>query len=523
MTRSKATAALFLAASALFWWMGIGERSAYALTSAGMPDGGLFGYNFTLSGRPLMAENSYYFDQTLMFSGAGSRFTMYFTSIRPLYAFLASTVAVGIGVLPALQLINYLSWMLAAAVTWRFAMIRFRDATAASIATAMVAFGLGFVIHIHDYSPHILPFALSYLGILIVYESRVWEERRTWSTHLLIGLFFAAVSLAYSAGLILAVAYVLVALRRNQWWHVLGAAAVALSSQYVWALALNAINASLMGRWEWINVQAIEQQYLALSLQKWLALAAHPLQLAQQIAGGLLQFASFECPLLVAVGLWCWLRQSATGAQRWFDVAFGALPIAVGLLYLNTTTTRGYLVYGMSLLLYATLAGSMAAWVRGPVRWRSAGVVACVAVIATQIAWSSAHLWGQHLPAKMFFGFGYLSWIPGALTQGTAPVAMSLTGGEPAPVMFGGAASLSEAGAYILQSVPAPKYSLSFALVCRVVLIGYLGALALVAFGPRRIVARCASRAAGARANRFDVRHHRRRPRADVAAYGSHR
>lgn len=478
------TAVAVLGLSLAFAWLGRGERSAYALTAAGVPGGGLYGYNFTLDGAPLMAENTHYLDQTLMFSGAGSRFSMYFTSIRPLYAFLASTVAPMAGVVPALQLVNYLSWMLAAAVTWRFTLLRHQSVAAAVVATLLVGGGLGFVIHVHDYSPHILPFALSYLGILLVYESGVWDGPRPWSTHLVIGSYLALVSLAYSAGLVLAVAYVLVAARHSRFQYVGSAAAMALSAQYVWAVMLNLVNARLTGHWTWVNVQGIEQQYLADSLGDWLVLAWQPGALAARMAGGVTEFMSFECPVLVALGVWWWLRQPAPPAQRWFDAVFAGLPVAVGLLYLNASTTRGYLVYGMSLLLYATLAAGAVAWFGRA--GRRAGVAVVVALLATQLAWSGAHLWGYMLPAKMFFGFGYLAWIPGVAAQWRPVPARSFTSSEPTPVMFGGTATLAEAGAYSASTSAPPKYSLAFAATMRAVMVAYLAAFALAIGGRRR-------------------------------------
>jgi hypothetical protein len=480
------TAVAVLSLSLVFTWFGRGERSAYALTAAGVPGGGLYGYNFTLDGAPLMAENTHYLDQTLMFSGAGSRFSMYFTSIRPLYAFLASTGAAVIGVVPALQLVNYLSWLLAAAVTWRFTRLRHQGVPAAVVATLLVGAGLGFVIHVHDYSPHILPFALSYLGILMVYESRVWDSPRPWSAHLVIGSYLALVSLTYSAGLVLAVAYVLVAVRHNRLVHVGSAAALALSAQYAWAVVLNLVNARLLGRWAWVNVQGIEQQYLADSLRDWLALALQPSALAARLAGGLAEFMSFECPVLVVLGVWWWFRQPASPGQRWFDVVFGGLPVAVGLLYLNASTTRGYLVYGMSLLLYATLAAGAVAWFGRA--GRRGGMAVVAALLATQLAWSGAHLWGYMLPAKMFFGFGYLAWIPGVAAQWRPVPARSFTSAEPTPVMFGGAATLAEAGAYSAIASPPPKYSLAFAAAMRAALVAYLAALALAIGGRRRAI-----------------------------------
>ncbi len=478
---------VFLAVSLLFFVVGRGERSAYVLTFVSFPASfGLFGYNYGLGDQPMMAENTFYFDQTLLFSGAGSRLTLYFTSIRPLYAFIASLFAPIVGVVGSLALVNYLSWVLAALVTWRFTLRMFADELAAFIAVVLVSFGLGFAIHIHDYSPHIFPFALYYLGMLIVFESGVWRERQPWRTHLFIGTYFAVASLGYSTGIILAGAYVLVALPWNRWAHVAGALAIALSAQYAWAGALNLMNALTSGQWAWINVQQVEQDYMARSLAVWAANLSSPAGFAYRVWDGVLQFSNFECPLLVVAGLACWFTQVKSRSQRWFDVVFAGLPIAVGLVYLNYTTTRGYLIYGMSLLLYSTLAGSFATWLRAQGRMRLLGAAAVVLLVAAQVSWSTAYLWGYVVPAKMFFGFGYREWIPQYLGQWQLPLATSLTGSEPTPVMFGGGATLKDAGLFIVDHVQTPKFSLRFGLFCRALLVIYLAALAAAGLGVAR-------------------------------------
>lgn len=482
-----AAALAFLLVSGTFFVLGQGERSAYVLTTSGMPGQSLFGYTFGLGDRPLMAENTYYFDQTLMFDGAGGRFTMWFYSIRPIYAFAASVVAPLTGVLGALQLVNYLAWVLAAVVAWRFTMARYRDEWAASLAVVLVAFGLRFAIHIHDYSPHMLPFAVYYLGILILYESRVWAEARPWLTHLRIGLFLALASLTYSTGIILTLSYMLLAARRNRWLHVVAAGAIGMGAQYAWTISLNAANVWMTGRWAWINVQGIEQVQLMHSLGEWMMLLPSPTAFARRLAGGVVEFSAFECPLLIAAALLCWLVQRRTKAERWFDVVVVVPAFAAGFVYLNHLGTRGYLVYGTTLVFYATLAGSLALWLRESRVWRWVGVSSVVTLLAVQIVWSTAYLWGYLLPMKLFFGFGYLDWIPRAITSASFPPALSLTGAEATPVMFGGHATLKDAGLFILSSVSVPKYSLPFGLFIRAPLVACLCLLAVASGFPRRL------------------------------------
>lgn len=480
----------FAVVSATLFFAGRNEHSPYILTFVSFPYGyGLFGYTFVAGSQPMFAENTYFADQVVMFSGAGSRLTMYFTSIRPLYAFVASVVAPLTGVLASLQLVNYLSWALAAYAAWRYTLRLFADQWAAALAVALVAFGIGFVVHVHDYSPHIFPFAIYFVGTVVVYESGVWNSRRPWRTHLVIGVFLAIASLAYSTGIVLAAAYVAVAIRRNAWRHVAAALAIGISSQYVWTAALNVMNSLASGHWSWINVPQAEQALMRQSMAIWAATLPHPLAFGRMLGDSLLQFGGLECPLLLGGAAACWIIQDRSREQRWFDVCFTLMPIAVALVYVHVVITRGYLSYGMSLWIYSTLAGSLAAWVRAPQARRVAGAVALTVVIATQAAWSTSHLRGYLIPIKMFHGFGSVVWLKPHFDQWQMPAAQSLTDGEPTPVLFGGTATIAEAGAVTARPTPVPSYTWRFGLVARVVIVTYLAAMALVWFGRRRLVA----------------------------------
>ena len=74
-----------------------------------------------------------------------------------------------VGVVAASSFLNYVAWALAAVVAWRYTLAVCADERAAFLAVVFVSFGLGFAIHINDLSPHLFPFSLYYLGMLIVF------------------------------------------------------------------------------------------------------------------------------------------------------------------------------------------------------------------------------------------------------------------------------------------------------------------------------------------------------------------
>jgi hypothetical protein len=482
----------FLTISLPLVYLSRGERSPYVQTFANFPAGqfGLFGGNYILDDGPFFSENELYISQILMFNGSADHVAMNAFGVRAMYSFVASLWAPLLGVIGSQQFVNFLGWALAAWVAWRFTLKLFEDQRAALIAVLLVGGGLGFVLHSNDYSPHLVPFAVYYLGILMVYETLVWRECRPLRIHLLLGLCLALACLTYTMEVALVIAYVAVAIRRNRWWHVTAAAVIALSSRFVYTIGLNADMFVITRKWQWLSPEGIESDYLHRSLAIWAALLPHPTEFIARVLNGLAQFSFFEFPLIIVLGLVSWLFLPRSWALWRFFVAFFILPIAAGMAYLNFSTTRGYLVYGISLLIYAPLAGLLARGLRSASRaMQFVAAAVAVVVVGMQWAWSTAFLWGYILPAKTFFGFGYLEWIPIYLRQFVPPPALSLTGAEPAPLMFGGHATLRDAGLLVATTHTPVHYSVLFALVARLVIVAYASLLVLVIARSRRSLA----------------------------------
>jgi hypothetical protein len=164
-----------------------------------------------------------------------------------------------------------------------------------------------------------------------------------------------------------------------------------------------------------------------------------------------------------------------SGALKWFLVVFFSLPIAVGLLFLHNSTARGYLVYCVSLLLYVPLAIGLARLLSASsLSLRVAGLASGAALIGAQAFWSTGFLWGYIVPAKIFFGFGSLEWMGDYIAQFAPPTALSLSGYEPTPAMFGGNATLRDAGVYLGAEPAAVNFMWRFGLLARAPLVVYL-------------------------------------------------
>ncbi|GEM_PF-7054938 len=466
-----------------------GERSPWVLTLTSFPGAqaeyGVFGYSYAMGEMPLMAEDDRSVQQSLMYSGSIGNLSLIFYDVRGLYGFLATLFSSIVGLLPAFWLLNLLGWGGAAYCTWRLALGMSENRLAAFLGVILVAGGLGFVLHSNDYNPHLISFVMYYIGLLLIYESRVWLEPRTLRSHLIIGAYLALAGLCYDNGLYLAGGYILVSIWRNRWWHVALASFIGLSAKYVWIIALNLLNAYVSGGWNWVNVYGDVQDYLSRSLSRWGALPIS--QFAPEFFKGILQFLFFEFPLITLLGFVAWIVLPWSRSQRWFLLVFFLLPFAGGLVFLYTSTTRGYLVYGSSMLIYVPLSIWMARWLES--RWSTLmamGILGVLLIVGIQLFWSTAFLWGYVVPAKMFFGFGYLEWIPKYLSMFHMPPAYSLTGAEPTPVMFGGDASLKQAGLYVESRIPEISFSFPFALAARTLLSFYFGLFVALAASTRK-------------------------------------
>lgn len=389
-------------------------------------------------GRPVMYENWSSVQQVAFFSGLESarRGQDYFL-LRPVYSLLATLAAPLTGVLPALLLVNWLAWACCVWMAWRLTIRLSGDPLAAAIAAALAIAGIGMVVHIGDYSAHLLSFAVYFAGVCLLWESRVLVEPRPWSTHLSLAAFFAVAVLVYNTGVMLVAVYVLSSLRHNAWTKVAAGAAFALAARPAWQVWLR-----LMG----VHVADAERLVLRTSVREWLhVLSLGVVPAVLRTPRLLTEFFLFDSPLVVVGGVLAFALLSRGAPQRWFGAVVLAIPIVSVFPFAMYATARGYVVYGASIWLYCWIGVALARGLRAP-RLRPAAALALVAVVSTHVAWSTAHLWGWLGPVKSYF----LGWDQARTYLFHArPAVVSMTGREPAAILFGGDASLVSAGALV--------------------------------------------------------------------------
>lgn len=450
---SLAAAAALIIAIVVHW--GAGERSAWVLMTA--PDttyevgdiGGnwLLGYSGAKGDAPLQAENFYSFVHLQMFSGGPIAKDYY--AVRPIYPFLSSLFAPVLGWQGSMLFVNMLAWALAPVLVFLFCRSVTGSRPAAFWSALLALAGLGFVAHAHDYSAHLLAFTFYFGAVFLVHESRVWRETREWPVHAALGAFLAVAALEYNTGLVAIAGYAVAAIRRNGLVRVGATAAAAAAPAFLWPRFLNLLSGSK------VDYGEIERYYREWAVAAWRELLDQPAGLAWRYAMTVVDFLSYEMPLLMAAGL---LGIAAlVRARRSLDFAvfvFAMFPFPVLALaaYAGPYTAKGYLTFQTAIFVYAG-AGFLLWRLSG--RRRILAVAVGGALVAGQLAWNLSYLLGVTAPIKLYFLYGFehlAAWLPDIAR---VPDVLSLTGIEPTPRLFGGAATLHRAG---LEPCAAPLF-----------------------------------------------------------------
>jgi hypothetical protein len=436
----------------------------------------LLGYCFLFGSEPFMKENIPHVAQVGVFCGSVeamrvSEYRQDWRALRAGYSLLASLAAPLVGTIEAMLLVNWLSWAICSWVAWSLTRDVFQSDLAGLLAVVLACGGMGMIVHIGDYSPHLLAFASYYLGIWLIFHSRVYCECASWRTHLQLGLFFAISCLIYNSGVMLVGVYLASSLRRNRLLHLIASASLALSARPLWQAVLGT------------QIKDEEAKYLAFALEHWFEILESGIpSVLNAIFFRLSEHLFFfDSPLVVVAGAAACLTVKVAPSLRWLIWTTIGIPIMASMVFSPVATARGYLVYGASIWIYACLAAEISRGLTAQHYWpRKIVQFSAALLVVSHFAWSSAHLAGFLGPVKTYFlgwpsGFRYLFSPPAEV--------ISLTGQEPTPVLFGGNSSLEAAGAHAGEKkhiLDATQRSFGMALLSRAWFFAYAAALTFV-------------------------------------------
>jgi hypothetical protein len=406
----------------------------------------LAGYTYLMNGTLVHRENTPFLLQAIMYAGAPAPLDYY--AMRGFYAFLASLLSPLVGFMNAFLLVNYAAWAICVWTAWHFTAVLFDSRVAAWLAALFATAGIGMTAHIRDYSAHLLAYAFYFLGVYVIYTSRVWMTARPLRVHVALGLFLAVAALNYNNGLMLLAGYVLVAFRRNRWFHLVIGALIALTAQPLGVRFINLLDGLINGGDNWLFYQTIESRFLVKSLYEMKAILSQGLGLfILQILRYVVEFTLFLSPAVVAAGLLGLRALPGKNERRnWFMFVFISVPLGAVLPFAGSAAARGYLTYGMMILWVALAAGFLTNFYRKGGWARAAAAAAGLLVVVGHLWWGFGHLGWQLGPLKAYYlGFGSdANENLDLLFQ--KPEIMTMTGGEPLPAAFGGTASLAAAG-----------------------------------------------------------------------------
>lgn len=424
----------------------------------------IYGYSELLGNALIHKENFWSMDQAVLFSEGWSQWISFYY-LRCIYPLIISVFQPFIGYLVAAKLVNIACWLGGGLVATLLAGKLSDDAPVARIsALTLVGGGAGWLIHVSDYSPHILSFLTYYIGAYALLTRDELYERHGFKWYLTAGILFGLLQLTYSTNLYLLLTLFLLSLRRGNISFLLLTLTVAIAIPMVWNLELvtakfafhvlkSGFDTNFIDFFRENRLDVTESSYLKRSTSSWLShLASFP-DLAREVWRIILQFVTFDSPasiiaatLSLALG---WKKLRRVILLRMALLFF--LPIAGSMVWAEAATARGYLVYGGSIITYSLTAWGLAQLVAWSARqsrpWLGWSCV--LIVLGGHLAWNSSFLLGSPATTQ-----GYFSGLNGGFKTvlSAPPQLVSLTGLERPPAT--NLSSFREAG--MIDQEPAP-------------------------------------------------------------------
>ena len=314
-----------------------------------------------------------------------------FYAVRPMYPLIASIISPITGAVPALLIVNLASWIAASFCAIKLASMISTERSAPWMAMILIALGQGYWFHTTDFSAHIANHCGYIISVYILVIIGVGQEHLGFRQHAIATATMTAMALTYNSGLALVVVYLLFGmLSPSRFVYIANALLVVLLQRiwpffYTWSVETGQF------------MQSTEFGYLAIAMNRWLALAQDPIRFSETALWHLLQIVASD-PLNIAVlaisVLGLVLNRSARMYRvRLFLFAAAVAPIALALPWTTAALARGYISnagYG----LFAVLAAITLSELRP--QWRYALVIP----VLLQAAWIASALAGNVHPTK---------------------------------------------------------------------------------------------------------------------------
>lgn len=395
----------------------------------------LEGFSVWQGDRPVMTETIPAIEQVQWICGQ-IRSDDNFRFLRSGYAFAASSFLGMMEPETALRCVNVIAWICTLFVIGGLSLAWPGKADndepacrpcAAFASMAIAAVGVGFGIHFNDTTPHLMAFCLYAIGVAMIVGLRFAESPQPWSRHLTFALTVGFFSWTYNVAQMLLFVYVLVSIRRQRWLSIATTAAIVVLHRPIWRWSLPALG---------INVREVEGEYFARAIAAW------RMALDQGMAKVIADFISYawesisamETPWILAIaGMGAWFVIPRSQRLLWASV--WAAPILSSIVFAPTSPSRGYIVFGGSIVLYLVVGQCLGRWLACNGTRRLVAVVGLVAIVAGNFAWTTAHHHGWYGPAKVFL----MGWPDASDVVASPPsIVLDAASGTAVPTSLGG-------------------------------------------------------------------------------------
>jgi len=392
--------AALVSACVAVWLVYSGPRSPWIrLNLPGGVHGGnpVSGYTSLYNGDFYHKENFYALQHVDLLKGNYASFQerIGFCDRRMFYAVAGNLLTLVLSSYHALHLINLAMFLLSAHFVRRMTEILFHDPDAGLLAAALFVGSTMATVHAGDISPHFVAIAFSYgWGVLMV-RLALRSEPITWKENLGHAAILGLWSLTYTSFAFGLVVYLALLLRRRQWRLMAAPIAFCFVMPQLQLLILRFLGFGYSTDVEKLLAMRGLEMHLA-------NFREGPLSYAAFLAVEFVNYLVNDNPLNVVLGVAALvtLRHPA----RWMLVLLYLAPIAVVFPFIGTTTARGYVVAGNTIVLFPLAAHAVLAAARklrarvGPV---GAWGPVCL-LLGAQLAWGQASAFGWLYPTGSY-------------------------------------------------------------------------------------------------------------------------
>ena len=354
----------------------------------------VYGFNRIYNGDFYHKENFYSLRQIDLLK-ARNLIEPDFREKRVFYAFLGNIFTLVLNSYYALRFLNLILYLLSAYLLYVFTFKLFCSQPKAILAAFLFILSIIGPTHLGDLSPHMLGISFYYLWSLLLLNLLSRDRAITWQENIGLSAILGIWSLCYTTFLLGLLFYAFLLIKQKKYTYLV----LPIMTFFLPNLQL-AIIASRAG-----SIPAdFESQLAREGLLTFVNSAlTHPVATIKSLVVAFIDFSFVDNPLnvlITIIGL-LFLRHR----HKWLLASLFFLPIlAAAGLWKSVASSRGYIIAGISIVLFAIVAHYLVSWMQALQRKTGRFIPALIIVVALgiQIFWANASLLGMMFPTYAY-------------------------------------------------------------------------------------------------------------------------